>query len=199
VGAEVNTATDKDAGDDESVRAIQRYLDASAAACAVAIVKIFGTLPRWMPEPALPLIRQAIANLRADGQPNDRIVELVSLARNCELEVVPGIVRDVTAFFQSVHYLAHVQWALSLEKARAIEELGGREAAKNYKRSRAGNLARLQTTEGDRRARNNELRQKAAAMKNSNSRLGVNAVATQLSQSEQLSVSTIKRILRSSD
>jgi hypothetical protein len=112
----------------EQAKALDRYLDAEAAQFAAAINRLFGQLPNWLPEPTLPIIRRCIANLRAAEQSDERIVELVALARNHALEDIPGTALDATSFFQNVHDLAHVQEALTRDKATAIKELGGSDA-----------------------------------------------------------------------
>jgi hypothetical protein len=72
-------------------------------------------------------VRQAIASLRAAGQSDERICEIVVLERDCQLEI--PAVQDPINFYDSVNYLAHVQWALSQEKTKAIKELAGKSAA----------------------------------------------------------------------
>lgn len=112
----------------EQLKAMDRYLDAVHVAYATTIAKLFeGGLPDWVPEPAVTRVRQAIASLQAADQSDARICEIVALERDCRLEIPD--VRDPINFYDSVNYLAHVQWALGEGKAKALKELGGQSAA----------------------------------------------------------------------
>lgn len=180
----------------EQLTAADRYFQAIGLADSRAIGMLFGDLPNWLPEPIQPRIRRAISSLRAAGQSDERICELVALARDARLETVPGAVKDVYDFFNSVNELAHVQWALSLEKASALRELAGSRAAKDYQRSKQGNEA-LYGTDADRLRRDRDICSQAAALRDRNKSLGANAIASQLAPVFGLSIGHIKRILRS--
>ena len=181
----------------EQVRAFEQYRDACNSACAAAIAKLFPRLsdwPAWLVSHIQPQIQRAIGTLHAADQSDERIGELVGKARDGETEI-PGSARDVTAFVQSVYDLAHFQWALTLEKADAIRELAGTEAAKNYLRSRDGQEKRLKTTEPERRSRNENIHKRASELKLDSPRLSGNDVARKLAAEFSISPRQIKRVL----
>src|ERR1700730_9398294 len=127
------------------------YLKAERALADGAIARLYGKLPSWLPEPAMLRIQQALSTLWNAGQSNERIVELVAQAHNDTL-VIPGTALDVHDFIKSANYLAHVKWALSHDKLRAIKELAGRDAElgqriRTHRRtySHLGNAAKKQT------------------------------------------------------
>ncbi len=121
-----------------------------------AIADLFGELPKWFPEPVLPRIRQAIDSLRKADQSKKRIVQLVASHRDDKDMQIPGTVHDVDDFIKSVNYLAHVQWALSSGKAKALLELAGRDAV-------LGERTRAQRREYSKRS--NQGKKKLAAEK----------------------------------
>jgi len=180
---------------DEQIEAVWRHLDAITDFESRVIAKLYGKLPAWLPEPILPQIRQAIASLRNAQQSPERIAEIVERARAEQLEDAPGTALDVTDFFKSAHYLAHVQWALSLDKADAIKALAGRVAAKNYLRSKRGNEA-LYGTEPELQSRNRNIHLQAAALRKRNKDLKNNGIAERLAPAFGLSTKQLNRILR---
>jgi hypothetical protein len=101
---------------------------ADDSADLAAIRQTLGELPAYLPEPVTSYIRQAVASLRNAEQSPSRITQLVAQHRRDQLEV-PATALDVGDFIKSVDYLAHVQGALELREARAIEQLAGRQAA----------------------------------------------------------------------
>jgi hypothetical protein len=107
---------------------IDRIFQADCKFESDVIATLYGPLPDWLPESVPPFLGRAIASLRHAKQSVEAIAKLVAKERRCALETVPGTVLDVTNFFESVNYLAHVQWALSLGKPRAIQELAGSDA-----------------------------------------------------------------------
>jgi len=180
----------------DSAQALGRHFESESIALRSEIAKLYGQLPAWLPEPVLPQIERAITSLRQAEQSDERIAELVAAARTGRLvDAIPGTALDLTDFLKSVYELAHVQWALGLGKARAIEELSGERAARDYQRSKQGNEKRY-GTEAQLRSRNSDIRAKAEALQARNPRLGVNAVASQLAPAFRLSAGHIKRILR---
>ena len=115
--------------DAELAEALDRYLAAERDVYAPTIAELYpGGLPEWVPEPAVVRVQQAVLSLRAANQSVERIVKVVAQAAEHTPDI-PADVLDHTSFYVSANYLAHVQRALSLGKARAIEELGGRSAA----------------------------------------------------------------------
>jgi hypothetical protein len=129
-----------DEPDPRQVETVERHLAKQTQARRNAIAKLYGGLPDWLPEPVHFGIEQSLVTLRNARQPFKCIAEFVGQHRKGEIQV-PGGAHDVTDFIKAVNYLAHVQWALSLGKERALEELAGSRAAKDYRRSKAGNAA----------------------------------------------------------
>ena len=169
------------------------YLASEVAADQTALTLIFGELPRWLPEPVIPQLEQALAVLRNAGQSPERIAELTAQASRDELEI-PGV-PDVTAFIQAAYQLAHIQWALSLPKSDAIRELGGSVAAQNYLRSKAGREAQG-VPDGERAIRNSQIRRRAQELAATDPRISSRRQAELLAPEFRLSVPTIRRILR---
>jgi hypothetical protein len=179
--------------------AIERFarLEARArAADAKAISYLYGTLPKWLPEPVLAGIERAVATLRNAEQSRERMATVVAQARQDKLEI-PGEARDVTAFVQAAYYLAHVQWALSLLKADAIRELGGKFAAQNYLRSRAGQEALRGMSAQDRTRRDASIRRRAMELAAQNPRISSRAQGRTLeAEFAPLKERQIRRILK---
>jgi hypothetical protein len=181
-------------GERKAIAAAERYLAGLSSAYEATIAKLYGgKLPDWVPEPAVARVRQAISSLRAAKQTDERIFEVVRLERDGLLQI-PAVL-DPLNFYDSANYLAHVQWALSLSKADAIRELGGRRAAQVYQRSKLGN-DELYGTEAERQSRDQDICSRAQTMLNRNSNLTINAVAKQLAPAANLSERHLKRILR---
>lgn len=183
----------KQQSDTDDAEPFERYLTAERDMEDAAIDALYNRLPDWLPEPVLPLIRRGLAALINAGQSTERICEVVAQARADSL-VIPGTVLDVTAFIDSAYYLAHVQWALGLDKAAALEVLGGRRAARDYQRSKKG----AQEKYGDpgvRNARDDALREKAATLRCANPNLSRNAIARRLAREANLSPRQVSRIL----
>lgn len=114
--------------------AIERFAGyefAESAADAKAISYLYGKLPEWLrrDEPMYAGIEQDVGTLRNADQSPKRIAAVVAQAGRGKLKTIPASVHDVTAFLQAAHRLARVQQALRLGKARALEELGGKDAA----------------------------------------------------------------------
>jgi hypothetical protein len=151
-------------------------------------------LPTWLVDHIRPQIQRAITALHAADQSDERIAELIANARDGQMEI-PASARDVTAFLQSAYDLAHIQWALTLEKAKAIGILAGKEAAKNYQRSKSGNEARLKATEADRRERNQRIRLRANELRQGNQKLSNNDIARKLAGEFSIGFRQIKRVL----
>ena len=187
---------DREWSDAELVTESERLLSAEAARDAAAMERVFGKLPDWLPEPVLPRIEQALAALRNAEQSPERIAELVAQASRDEEFEVPGSAREATAFIQAVHYLASVQWALSLPKADAISELGGTLAAQTYQRSRAGQRAQSGISESERASRDQRIRRRAQELAAVSPTISSNAQAAALAPEFNLSGRQIKRILK---
>lgn len=187
-------AKHKAASTKDLATALARYLKAEEEAYGDAIAALYGQLPAWLPEPVRPQILRALASLRECGQSDERISEIVSLARDARLEAVPGTVRDVSDFLKSAYDLAHIQRALSLDKADAIKELAGSRAAQDYQRSKRGNEV-LHGTEAERQSRNRDICSQAAALRKRNQNLSANDIAKQLAPAAGLSARHVKRIL----
>jgi predicted DsbA family dithiol-disulfide isomerase len=188
---------DDEEPDPRQVAAFERVLDMDAIADAKAIAQLFGVLPDWLPEPIRPLLEQALVTLRNAGQSPERIAELVAQGGRDELEI-PATARDVTAFTQAAYYLARVQWALGLEKADALKELGGNNAAKDYRRAKAGNEAQFAARFGDtesRQARDERIRALAAQLHTQNLNLSNHAIAVRIAPRVGLSAKQVKRII----
>jgi hypothetical protein len=174
----------------------EHYLDTEAAADAEAITRLYGPLPEWFPDPAYLHIKQALAALRnaLEQFSSARFVKIVRQAR-CGKLVVPGSALDVGDFIKSANYLAHVQWALSLGKVRALEELGGSLAAKTYRDLRRGKDEQDAAGKLARKRRDAELRKRASQLREQNPRLTTNAIAEHLAPDAKLSTKQVRRIL----
>jgi hypothetical protein len=173
-----------------------RLVAQERAADADAIGRLYSELPKWMPEPWTTRIWQAVAILRNASQSPERIPEVVAQAGRHELSI-PGTVLDVTAFIQAAGDLAHVQWALSLPKADAIRELGGRLAAQNYLRSRAGQEALRGISAEDRARRDLRIRYRAMELQAQDPRISSRAQAFALAtEFAPLKERQIRRILK---
>jgi hypothetical protein len=183
--------------EDELASALDRIFQTWIDADAETIAKLFGALPEWLPEPGLPRIRQAVETLRNSKQSPERIDSIVKQVHDDRL-TVPGTVLDEGDFTKSAHYLAHVQWALSQGKQRASEILAGSRAARDYRRSKAGNEAQHEARFGaeSRDARNARICRSGEAVLAQNPSLTLNGVAAKLAPQEDLGTRQISRILR---
>jgi hypothetical protein len=121
----------------ELVKAFQNYADAEDRADVEAIAKLFGPLPVWVPELKRLEIAQDLAVLRGAKLSIDEISNLVKQARAGRTLLIPGTAIEVgdINFIRSANGLAHIQWALSLPEARAMEEVLGKRGAQDYRRT----------------------------------------------------------------
>lgn len=129
---------DEKRADERHAEKFERLFSAEAAQDARIIKRLYGRLPDWLPPTVLSQIQQALDCMRKAKQPAERISARVTLARRNQY-TVPGTALDTRDFIKSLSDLAHVQWALEQRKAKAIAELAGSYAAKDYKRSKDGN------------------------------------------------------------
>jgi hypothetical protein len=139
-------------------------------------------------------ISQALAGLRNAQQTPARIAHIATEAQAGRIEV-PSSALDVADYIKSANYLAHVRWALSLGKARALEELGGSIAAKTYRDLRRGKDEQDAATALDRQQRNRRIRAESDRLRAQNPRLTQHAIAKRVAQVERLSVKQLTRII----
>jgi hypothetical protein len=191
--------------DPELLERIERVFEAMEAAKAEAIARLYGTLADQLPKPVLRLIRQALDSLRNAGQSTERIVAIVEAARRDKYDV-PGSARDADDFIKSADYLGHVQWALEQGKERALEELAGERAARDYRRSKDGReaqyAARVQELPDGHplkgvtiEERDQHIRKEAAALQAAHPNLKISDVKRRLADWSHLSKKQVGRIL----
>jgi hypothetical protein len=114
----------------ELAEALERIIVQRPKAFAdAAIVALYGELPEWFPAPVFERIRRAIDSLGNAHQSIELIVQRVAALLDDKDMEIPGTARDVDDFIKSVNELAHVKWALSRGKEKALHELAGRDAA----------------------------------------------------------------------
>lgn len=103
-----------------------RRLNSNERVYLHVIKRLYGDLPDWLSGlPAAERIREALSVLRGARQSSKQMAATVLGARSIgRRPVISGPPELLAAV-----YLARVQWALGLPKARAIEELVGSDAA----------------------------------------------------------------------
>jgi hypothetical protein len=176
----------------------EKYWDAVDDATARTIGVLFPTLPdwpEWLVRHLRHRMRRSVLALHAADQTDERIAAAVALARQAITPDVPGSAPSAAEYIQAAYDLANIQWALTLEKADAIRELAGDEAAKNYKRSAAGVEGRTGLTAGQLRERDLQIVAKADAMKLANPRLGDRGAARIIGPEFGLSQNQVRKIL----
>lgn len=121
--------------DPEQLRAqwrtrLEAKSEAELAAVNGAIVRLYGALPSWLPEPWVADIQLTLASLHLDGLSTDRIVELVAQARKPSPLIPPGgkFPDREAPYMQSIRRLARLQRALELGPERGLLELAGSDA-----------------------------------------------------------------------
>ena len=174
-------------------QAFDDYLKANESADYESIAAVFGQLPPYIDANTHHRILAAIASFRAADQSPQSIAALVEQSSQSKL-TIPGTVIDVADFIKSANYLAHVRWAISLGKARAIQELEGDRAARPYRRSNIANEA-IYGPAAERTVRNAKIQAEAREMRKRTRPPTENALAMELAAKYGRTHRHIKRIL----
>jgi hypothetical protein len=121
-----------------------------------AIARLFGELPAWLPESVNEAIDNALAVMKSAGQSPDRIFGVVRRAQR-DAVFIPATALEPADFIKSAYYLAHVQQALRLGKARALRKLSGPDAELgNRTRTQRQAFSAKGNAERTKRARSND-------------------------------------------
>ncbi len=110
--------------DEGTVNRMVAILEREEQAIYSTLRSLYGEMPNWIPAPSIERAKRTVQKLINDGFSSEGISQRVAEAEKDEL-TFPGIVTDAGAFAQSVYELAHLRYAISLGKSKALRVLAG--------------------------------------------------------------------------
>lgn len=129
---------------DELDARISAYFDSEQDCIEAALNTLYGVFPQWIPTPSIDRAKRIIQYLFRLKLVSSNISRLVSEAESDELSF-PGNVTDAPTFAQYIYELAHLRYAISLDKIEGLRCLAGEQAShgQRFKDGRKPNTGSL--------------------------------------------------------